>query len=588
MLRHFALVMAKCGRQTRYSLEKTISSCVLPTSVSVCRRMIVAAVVAHLGVILSLCLSQELTVVTAHSDCPPWHFTPPNASSPCSDCVWLYNSSVHCSDTGALVDVTTTVTTTNGTYPLFISRELFYLDPTKGLHKRSILFRDLPPNTSALDDFFCSSSDRRGYLCRQCKPGCGISVYTYFGLPCACPCYSYGIPLYILLEIGFSTIFYLLLVSLNISVISSKWNTVIFYFSLVAYIVSSQTHTHLVLSLSGSWVPIVLRTLYGVWNVDFFRSVIPKFCVSQSVSVLGAMSTGYISAFWPMVLVFLTSLVMHLHKRNFKIAVYPWKLLNWLSLGLVRRQVAGTNLIRVFATYFLLSHLKMVHISISIIRPYYTSRIPSETQSSPVSDKRSIDPHINYLSPGHLYYAVPATMILVSVGLVLPLSLTLYPTRCATWFGYRIHSRRLRNAARTFIEAFNGDFKDGTAGTRDYRAVPGLMLLLRGIGVAVFSFRGNEITAETTSILCVGILTMGLAGLFGLLQPYKTRRHNLYDVLIFCLTALQCFYLFEILTLAEYEPSTVCTVAVITFLPLLAVVVGVLRQVIVRKVLCRR
>ena len=550
--------------------------------------MIVAVVVAHLGVILSLYLSQELTVVTAHSDCPPWHFTTPNASSPCSDCVWLNNSSVHCSDTGALVDVSTIVTATNGSYPLFIGRVIFHLDSTKGLHKRNILFRDLPPNTSALDDFFCNSSDRRGSLCSQCKPGCGIAVYTYFGLPCACPCYSYGIPLYILLEIGFSTIFYLLLVGLNISVISSKWNTVIFYFSLIAYLVSSQIHTCLVFSLSGSWVPIVLRTLYGVWNVDFFRSVIPKFCVSQSVSVLGAISTGYISAFLPMVLVVITSLAMHLHKRNYKIAVYPWKLLNWLSLGLIRRQVAGTNLIHVFATYFLLSHLKMVYISISLIRPYYTSRIPSETQSSPVGEKNSIDPRINYLSPHHLYYAVPATMILVSVGLLLPLSLTLYPTRCATWFGYRIPSRRLRNAARTFIEAFNGDFKDGTAGTRDYRAVPGLTLLLRGIGVAVFSFRGSEITAEKTSLLCVGIFMMGLAGFFGLLQPYKTRRHNLYDVLIFCLAALQCFYIFEILTVAGYEPSIVCTVAVLTFLPLLAVVIGVLRPVIVRKVLCRR
>ena len=548
--------------------------------------MSVAQVIARLAATLSLCLAQDLTAVDlADSECPPWHFTPVNTTPPCSQCVWLYSSSVYCStndDTSAMIDTSTIMTATNGSYPLFLGRVIFDLDLTKGLHnKKNIMFRELPPNPYDSEEFFCSTNKRRGFLCSQCKPGCGVALYAYFGLPCACPCYSYGIPLYILLEIGFSTIFYLFLVGLNISVISSKWTTLIFYFSVSAHIISSQTHSYIVMAESGPWVPIVLHTLYGVWNMDFFRFVIPKFCVGTGVSVLGAISTGYISAFWPMILVLFTSLAMHLHKQNFKIAVYSWNILNWVTLGSVQRRVAGTNLIHVFVTFFLLCHLKMVYISISLIKPLYTSLIPSQGQGLAV-EISSIDPRIKYSSFDHLFYAVPAMLILVLVGLLLPLSLMLYPTRCGTLIGTKFPSGRLRNAVRTFMEAFNGYYKDGSDGTRDYRTLPGFLLLLRGITIAAVTFGGSEINREKTSLLCVGFILMALAGVFGVLQPYKIRRHNLHDVMILCLTALQCFYFVVILTTGGFETAMVHAVAAATFVPLIAVFVGVLKPLVVK------
>ena len=54
---------------------------------------------------------------------------------------------------------------------------------------------------------------------------------------------------------------------------------------------------------------------------DFLRLVVPRFCVSEGLSVLGAVRTGYISAFWPPMLIVLTSLAMHLQKINSKIVV---------------------------------------------------------------------------------------------------------------------------------------------------------------------------------------------------------------------------------------------------------------------------
>ena len=100
--------------------------------------------------------------------------------------------------------------------------------------------------------FFCSGSNRQGFLCGPCKPGCGISIYTYYGLTCACPCYSYGILLYILLEIGFSTLFFLLMVLLNVSANSSKWITVIVYFEVVAHLIATDPLIYTILAKSWS------------------------------------------------------------------------------------------------------------------------------------------------------------------------------------------------------------------------------------------------------------------------------------------------------------------------------------------------
>ena len=332
--------------------------------------------------------------------CPPWHFTPANATTPCSGCSLPHATYFYCSTSSGLVDVSFIISEHDDS--LFVGEAFFQLDRTKWLLHNSTIFTELPPNISELEDFFCSGGKRQGFLCGQCKPGCGIAIYTYYGLPCECPCYSYGIPLYILLEIGFSTLFFAVLVMINFSANSSKWIAVILYFQIVAQLISSDPHTYTLLAKSGHWVPIVLQSLYGIWNMDFLRLVIPRFCVSQGVNILGAISTGYISAFWPLVLVVLTSLAMHLHKRNFRtsnfrIVVNAWNFINWILCGLVQKQLAEINLIHTFSTFFLLTHLKIINVSIYIISPLHISGILYSQQQSLDSELSAMDPYITYI-----------------------------------------------------------------------------------------------------------------------------------------------------------------------------------------------
>ena len=164
---------------------------------------------------------------------------------------------------------------------------------------------------------------------------------------------------------------------------------------------------------------LFLFTAYGIWNMDFFRQVIPPFCVSQKLSTLGAVTCGYISAVWPLIRILLVSLAMELNKRDFKIAVYPRKFIDRVSYGAVKHWFAQTNPVRIFATLFILSYSKILFVSFSLLKITYPQQLNCGNNLSPLS----VDPHIHYFSPGHLPYVVPAITIIVTLGVLLPLFL---------------------------------------------------------------------------------------------------------------------------------------------------------------------
>ena len=102
---------------------------------------------------------------------------------------------------------------------------------------------------------------------------------------------------------------------------------------------------------------------YGTW---IFSGVIPPFCVNEKLSTLGAVTCGYISAIWPLILILLVSLAMELNKRDFKIAVYPWKFINSVSGGAVKHWFAQNQTGAHFCNFF---HSIIFQNTLCIIQP---------------------------------------------------------------------------------------------------------------------------------------------------------------------------------------------------------------------------
>jgi len=142
-----------------------------------------------------------------------------------------------------------------------------------------------------------------------------------------------------------------------------------------------------------------------------------------------------------------------------------------------------------------------------------------------------VDGSVEYFSEQHVPYAILAITVLLVFAVLPILLLCLYPCRCFQRFLNSCHFRS--QALHTFMDAFQGCYKDGTNGTRDCRYFAALYLILR---VAVhFLLIYSSITytnAVTTAVLAIMIL------LLSCFQPYKSTLHNQLDIFLFTCTVV--------------------------------------------------
>ena len=82
---------------------------------------------------------------------------------------------------------------------------------------------------------------------------------------------------------------------------------------------------------------------------------------------------------------------------------------------------------------------------------------------------------------------------------------------------------------QTFVEPFHSCYKDGTNGTRDYRAVSGYILVLFALLLAVdIATRRIPTKFQTYTTFVIVLNTLSVA--YALLRPYKHRTANISGV----------------------------------------------------------
>lgn len=83
------------------------------------------------------------------------------------------------------------------------------------------------------------------------------------------------------------------------------------------------------------------------------------------------------------------------------------------------------------------------------------------------------------------------------------------------------------NSLRTFIDVFQGSFKDGTNGTRDYRFFSGFLLLIKFMFCATFWMTHTNVYYSVAS---VWILVY--CSLVASCKPYKKMRDNYITIVV--------------------------------------------------------
>ena len=314
-------------------------------------------------------------------------------------------------------------------------------------------------------------------------------MYSYDLWCVECSHFHYNWLKYILAAFLPLTVFFIIILSFRVSITSPQLNAFVFISQLVAAPESARV---ILLALQGlPEISVVVRTvlaMHGIWNLDFFRTLIPHICLE--VSTLKALVLDYAIGFFPLILLVVTYFLLELHAYNFRPIVWLGIPIHRCCAQFQRQLNVKTSIIEAFATFLLLSYLKILCVSFDLLVP---------TQ---VYDKHGkslglylyYDGGIHFFGKEHLPYAI---LIITLLFNVLPLLLLLlYPLQCyqrclgncrGSWPGLHI-----------FVDAFQDCYKNGTVGgTRDCRYFAAVYLIVRIMLLAVY--------AVTLTVLFFGV-----------------------------------------------------------------------------------
>ena len=142
-----------------------------------------------------------------------------------------------------------------------------------------------------------------------------------------------------------------------------------------------------------------------MWNLDFGRHIFPAFCVSESLNSYHALLLDYIIGFYPMLLIFITYVLIQLHAHDYKVVVAVWKPFHRCFAKVRRSWDPQASIMNTFATFLFLSFSKILFIShYSIKRTTIT--ILNSTVQSKIYDRLYYDPRIQIYSHQHIPFVV--------------------------------------------------------------------------------------------------------------------------------------------------------------------------------------
>ena len=413
-------------------------------------------------------------------------------------------------------------------------------------------FIQLPDNVSKLNEFMCGPLNREGTLCGKCKDGYGIALYSYT-LECTkCWRHGYGWVLYYFLQLFPITVLYFLVVIFHIRATSSPLSALVFMSQVMVYTIRLNVPVRMYIEneVTGfSYVALqVMLVLCSIWSLDFFRSVIPPFCVSSNIKTIHALALEYLVAFYPICLIFITYACIKLHDNNFRPVVWLWKPFHSHFAQFRRRWDTKASIVNAFTTFLLLSFSKILFVSFTLL---YSFDIRYNSQDVKRKCVLYYDPTVECHTHENNMFTAIALLVLVTFVAFPTVLLILYPTRLFRKFVSSCGFQRW-NALCIFVESFQGQYKDGTSGTHDFRMVSALFLILRILVMCAYTYHFYE---EGIILLIQGVLFICAACFHAIARPYKTTYMNNVDIVILNLLCLLSLVLVYLLYLSDRRHS---------------------------------
>lgn len=374
----------------------------------------------------------------------------------------------------------------------------------------------------------CEGLHRDGTLCGGCayKDGYFPPAYS-FSLQCSKCSKPQSVWLYITAAFLPLTGFIVLIQAFRISALYPPLHAFICFSQIVGAPIQARVLLQSTKYIGGAFsiMTKVCLAIFGVWNLDFFRSLIPGICMH--LTTIEVLSLDYVIAVYPMVLMVTLYILTELHAHGVRPIVFLWRPFHYLSARFRRNWDIQTSLIDAFATFFLLSSTKLFSVSFDLLIP--------TTLYLKNGDNLGMylfyDPNLKYMSrgSGHLYYGILALSVLV-IFFVLPLAFVVFSNwKCLSG------ARQIR-VVKELLQTMQKYYKDGSEeGTRDCRWYAGYHhISLFGIYI-VYTVTVTEYAYVLGSLYYVMAAMVVI-----ILEPYKEEywKYNILDVVLFLWQAL--------------------------------------------------
>ena len=425
----------------------------------------------------------------------------------------------------------------------------------------------------SLNNSLCSQYSRNGTLCGECMSGHGPPPYS-FSLRCIkCPETSFWSRLlyYLLIAYGPLSLFMVTIVVFTISSNMAPLHGLIF----VCQTITCPTYMRILTRMAeighiDQYTYRIIGTAYGIWNLDFFRTVYEPFCLHEDLTTLHVIALDLAVAAYPLVTIVFLYAVVKMHSHGYRVLVVIFSPFHKCCLRFRQQLDIQTTLVDAFGTFFCLSFVKMFCTTMDLM--VYTRVWKEDTSDTALHTY--YQGNTVFLGSKHLLFAI-SSMFLLFVFNVLPITLLLlysFPKTqeiCAKCLPLAVH-----NNLYPFVDNILSCYKDGTNGTSNCRYFAVVYHILR---ITCFLIVALTKTFESFPLLVIMVSLTVL--LIAIIRPYKSSLYNALDAfLLFCLSttlagSIAFFIAYE--EAPDYGGVSVAIVCISVLLPLLFTIVCV-------------
>ena len=455
--------------------------------------------------------------------CPTWFV--PNLKTGRCDCSKENEKIEQCKQYGNTTYITYGVCVTyNNKSKLTVVGECPYNTASAKGH-----FHSLPEEVLELNNQMCGPLNRTGLLCSQCRQGLGPAVLSYYRECLECMDEPYGWILYFFITTSQTTIFCLFVIIFRFNAASPSLNG----FVLVAQMITN-TYNYNPFFFNGTQhrISIFIATFYGFWNLDFFRYVIPSFCIREGMSTLTVIALEYTVALYPILFTVVVYYCITLHDNDCRLLVCCWRPFHRCFARFRGTWGLKGSVINAFATFLLLSYSKLCTISFNLLQSIKVIDVCGGKVDGMYYDASYVP-----LSKNHIPYLIlTSAIIIVFIGL---------PALFILFYQNKVFQKCLSCCKvkcvliHELANICQGCFKNGTSpGTRDYRWFAGLYLLLRTFILVTINHQYHHlVTLIINSITALLVAT---------LRPYRVDFYNTVDTVFFLnFSIASSFYIFS-------------------------------------------